>query len=71
MTVDSDMLQQLLNARADQICARIGADHATTQQAISAPFGSSAGSAGSAGSGSSGGLDDLLGGILGGGNQRR
>ena len=36
MTVDSDMLEQLLNSRADQIGARIGADPATTQQAISA-----------------------------------
>lgn len=36
MTMTTDMLQQLLGAQADQIGARIGADPAQTQQAISA-----------------------------------
>lgn len=36
MTVNPDMLQQLLSGQADQIGARIGADPAQTQQAISA-----------------------------------
>jgi hypothetical protein len=36
MTVNTDMLQQLLSGQADQIGARIGADPAQTQQAISA-----------------------------------
>jgi hypothetical protein len=36
MTVTTDMLQQLLAGQADQIGARIGADPAQTQQAISA-----------------------------------
>jgi hypothetical protein len=36
MTVNTDMLQQLLSGQADQIGAKIGADPATTQQAISA-----------------------------------
>lgn len=36
MTVNTDALQQLLLGRADQIGARIGADPAQTQQAISA-----------------------------------
>ena len=35
MTVNTDMLQQLLSGQADQIGARIGADPAQTQQAIS------------------------------------
>ena len=35
MTVTTDMLQQLLSGQADQIGARIGADPAQTQQAIS------------------------------------
>ena len=36
MTVNTDTLQQLLSGQADQIGARIGADPAQTQQAISA-----------------------------------
>lgn len=36
MTVNTDMLQQLLGGQADQIGAKIGADPAQTQQAISA-----------------------------------
>ena len=36
MAITTDMLQQLLGAQADQIGARIGADPAQTQQAISA-----------------------------------
>ncbi len=36
MTVNTDMLQQLLSGRADQIGAKIGADPAQTEQAISA-----------------------------------
>jgi hypothetical protein len=36
MTLNTDMLQQLLAGQADQIGARIGADPAQTQQAISA-----------------------------------
>ena len=36
MTVNPDMLQQLLSGQADQIGARIGADPVQTQQAISA-----------------------------------
>ncbi len=36
MTVNTDMLQQLLSGQADQIGAKIGADPAQTQQAISA-----------------------------------
>ncbi|HET9851093.1 MAG TPA: DUF937 domain-containing protein [Candidatus Limnocylindrales bacterium] len=36
MTANTDMLQELLSSQADQIGARIGADPAQTQQAISA-----------------------------------
>ncbi len=36
MTVNADMLQQMLSSQADQIGAKIGADPAQTQQAISA-----------------------------------
>ena len=36
MTVNSEALQQVLLGQADQIGARIGADPAQTQQAISA-----------------------------------
>lgn len=36
MTINTDSLQQVLSANADQIGARIGADPAQTQQAISA-----------------------------------
>ena len=35
MTLNTDMLQQLLSGQADQIGAKIGADPAETQQAIS------------------------------------
>ncbi len=36
MTVNADMLQQMLSGKADEIGAKIGADPAQTQQAISA-----------------------------------